>query len=153
MSIGTVEGVVSLKPAKLPVKPSIKKLKADCWTLFSKYIRLRDCLKTTKTLDRGVCYTCPTELPFKALQAGHFVAGRHNGNLFSERGCHAQCAGCNIYKHSNPLVYRRQIIKDYGPGADEELEREAAIVRKFTVEELQEKIAYYKAEIKKLEGA
>ena len=121
------------KPAK-PLK--LVDVKMQVWKLFSRYIRLRDCLSTTGTTVRGKCYTCDIELPFTSLQAGHFVAGRHNGNLFSERGCHAQCAGCNIYKHSNPLVYRRRVIAEYGPGADESLEAEAAIVRKFTIPEL-----------------
>ena len=152
LSIGTVEGVVSLKPAKLPVKPSIKKLKGDCWTLFSRYIRLRDCLKTTGCTSFGLCITCGKRYHFKLLQAGHFIGGRHNSNLFNERGVSAQCYNCNINLRGATLEYRRKIIEMYGPGADEELEREAAIVRKFTVEELQEKIAYYKAEIKKLEG-
>jgi len=132
-------------------KLTVKKLKIDCWKLFSRYIRLRDCLATTGTLTDGKCFTCGREYPFRQLQAGHFVAGRHNGNLFSERGCHAQCALCNIYNHGNTLEYRRQVIRKYGIGADEELEKEAAVIRKFTVEELLALKESLQLRIKKLE--
>ena len=131
--------------------PKLSELKDACWKLFSRYIRLRDCLKTTGCTSFGLCITCSKRYHFKLLQAGHFIAGRHNVNLFSEHGTHAQCYNCNINLHGNTLEYRRQIIKLYGEGADLELEKEAAVTKKFTVEELQDKIDHYKAEIKKLE--
>lgn len=136
----------------MPRKVKLKSLKKRVWAIFSRYIRLRDCKFTTKTLTHGKCITCDTKLSFNELQAGHFIAGRHNANLFSEEGCHAQCKTCNILKGGNTLVYRRKIIELYGDGYDEVLEKEAQIIKKFTIEELLELEAYYKAEIKKLGG-
>ena len=84
------------------------------------------------------------------LQAGHFVAGRHSSNLFSERGVHAQCYNCNINLRGNTLEYRRKVIELYGEGADIELEDEARQVRKFVVPELEEMIIEYTEKIEEL---
>ena len=131
-------------------RKTTKQLKKEAWDLFSKYIRLRDCLRTTGTKERGKCITCGREFPFNKLQAGHFVSGRHNSNLFNERGCHAQCKGCNLFKHGNQLEYRRAIIKLYGEGTDEEIETEDKIVKDLRAGELRELITHYKQEIEKL---
>lgn len=129
------------KPKK---RVTITKVKKDLWVVFSKWIRTRDCLRTTGCKDWGLCITCGKRYHFKLLQAGHFVAGRHNANLFNEKGCHAQCYNCNINLRGNTLEYRRQIIAMYGEGADEELETEARQIKKFTTEELQSLYVYYK---------
>ena len=132
-------------------KESIRKLKAQVWALFSEYIRKRDCLRTTGSLEWGECITCDGHFTFDQLQAGHFIPGRHNANLFSERGVHAQCVSCNRYHGGRPLEYRRQIIKLYGEGSDEELEKEARATRKFTISELRELKEYYKSKLEEVE--
>jgi len=124
-------------------KPSKAKIKKRAWDAFSKFIRQRDCLRTTGCKDWGLCITCGKRYHFKLLQAGHFVAGRHNANLFNEKGCHAQCYNCNINLRGNTLEYRRQIIKLYGEGADEEIEMEARQDKKYTVQDLKELVSYY----------
>lgn len=121
-------------------KPKIKtlsKVKKECWIEFSKFIRIRDCLKTTNCSSWGLCITCGKRYHIKLLQAGHFVAGRHNGNLFSERGTHAQCYNCNINLKGNILEYRRKIIEMYGEGADLELEKEAKEIKQYKIFELE----------------
>jgi len=119
--------------------------------LFSKYIRLRDCLRTTGCASFGLCITCGKRYHFKLLQAGHFIPGRHNNNLFSEEGTHAQCYNCNINLRGNTLEYRRQIIRLYGEGYDVELERQNEENRHFTVSELEELKANFQQKIKELE--
>jgi len=131
-------------------QPSKKTVKERAWYAFSQFIRTRDCLVTTGTPDRGKCITCGLEFPFKQLQAGHFIAGRHNANLFSEKGVHAQCRSCNIWKNGKPLEYRKAIIDLYGDGYDEVLEREAKEIKKYSMEDLTNLIEYYKIEIDKL---
>ena len=83
---------------------------------------MRDCLKTTGCTSFGLCVTCSRRYHIKLLQAGHFISGRHNANLFSERGTHAQCYNCNINLRGNTLIYRRKILEMYGEDADEKLE-------------------------------
>jgi hypothetical protein len=87
----------------------------------------------------------------KLLQAGHLVSGRHNSNLFSEKGTHGQCYNCNINLRGNTLEYRRRIVAMYGEGADIEIEQEARKIRKFTRTELVELKEYYTKKIKELE--
>lgn len=90
------------------------KAKKDLWKVFSEYIRLRDCLKTTKTFTHAVCYTCPSVKPFKLLDAGHFYGGRHNKYLFDEQQVHAQCKYCNGFMQGNGAMYYRHMVFDYG---------------------------------------
>ena len=130
-------------------RATIASAKKKLWPLFSQYIRARDCLKTTGCKDWGLCITCGKRYHIKLLQAGHFIPGRHNANLFSEKGVHAQCYNCNINLRGNTLEYRRKIIEMYGEGADLELEEAARQIKKFTLPELKELTEYYKA---KLEG-
>lgn len=132
---------------------TLSKLKKDCWDVFSKYIRTRDCVRTTGCASWGLCITCGKRIHIKLLQAGHFIAGRHNNNLFSEKGCHAQCYNCNINLKGNTLEYRRKINEMYGEGYDEVLEAEDRITRKFTRDELLEMTAYYKQKTKEFENA
>jgi hypothetical protein len=66
------------------------------WPIFSKFIRLRDCLATTGTLTHGVCITCGRRYPFSKLQAGHFLPGRMDTVLFDEESVNAQCYRCNV---------------------------------------------------------
>ncbi len=132
-------------------KPTLSKVKKKLWAIFSEYIRKRDGLRTTGSTEWALCITCQKRYHYKLLQAGHFIAGRHNAGLFSERGTHAQCYNCNINLKGNTLEYRRRIIELYGLGVDIELENEADRIIQFTIPELEEKILYYKQEIKKLD--
>lgn len=130
---------------------SVSSVKKKVWKVFSDYIRLRDCLNTTGLPDYGACITCGKLVPKKLLQAGHFIPGRHNANLFSEEGTHAQCYNCNINLKGNTLEYRRKIIELYGEGYDEVLEAQARKTVKFTIPDLEAKLAEYKGKTKLLE--
>jgi len=131
-------------------QPKISTVKRKAWKAFSEYIRLRDCLRTTGLQDYGKCITCQKTVPRTLLQAGHFIPGRHNANLFSEKGCHAQCYNCNINLRGSALEYRRQIIKLYGEGYDEVLEQEAKEIRKYSVEGLTNLAKEYKIKAEEL---
>ena len=140
-----------MKSSSNPRKQTISSLKKKCWQVFSLYIRMRDCLRTTGCKDWGLCITCGKRYHIKLLQAGHFIAGRHNANLFSERGVHAQCYNCNINLRGATLEYRRQVISLCGEGADEELEEEARQIKKYTPQDLIDLTEHYRNKIKKLE--
>ena len=70
--------------------------KKKLWPVFSKYIRTRDCIKTSGSPLRGRCVTCNKLYPIKKLQAGHFIPGRYDAILFDEEQVHAQCYCCNM---------------------------------------------------------
>ena len=104
---------------------TLSKAKAKAWPMFSKFIRTRDALKTTGTLDEALCVTCGRRYPLNkvgGLQAGHFVQGRHPSVLFDERNCHAQCYGCNVMKKGNMVKYYKFMLKTYGQEVIDELE-------------------------------
>ncbi len=127
-----------------------KAAKKYAWDSFSIFIRTRDCLKTTGSPAVGVCITCPRKYDFRGLQAGHFIQGRHNNNLFSEKGVHAQCFYCNMQLKGNVLEYRRKIIEMYGDGFDEKLEAEDRIVVKYTIKDYLEIAEKYQLKTKAL---
>ena len=129
---------------------SKSKLKKEVWKIFSEYIRLRDCLKTTGTPDWGKCVTCGKEVSIKACDAGHAVPGRGNAILFDETCTHLQCKRCNGPLGGNLLEYRRAIIRMYGEGYDEYLEQKARKPSDFQVWELETMKDVYREKIKKL---
>jgi hypothetical protein len=131
-------------------KQTLKSVKKKAWTEFSIYIRTRDCLITTGCAFWGLCITCGKRYHIKLLQAGHFVAGRHNGNLFSEKGTHAQCYNCNINLKGNSLEYRRKIIEIYGTGSDIELEKEAENIVQYKIVDYENKVVEYKMKVRSL---
>jgi len=95
-------------------KHTISSAKIKAWKQFSQYIRLRDCLRTTRTSDEGVCVSCPARIPFNKSTAGHFVPDRSRYLLFDEEGVHLQCMQCNIYKKGNWVPYERFMLGSYG---------------------------------------
>ncbi len=133
-------------------KKTIRSMKEKAWKVFAAYIKTRDCLLTTGSKEYGECITCDFSGHISKLDAGHFIPGRHNANLFSERGVHAQCKTCNGFEGGRPLEYRRQIIKLYGEGADLELEEEARQIKKFTIAELEKITLELKNKIRLLES-
>ena len=134
------------------MKQTVGKAKIATWTVFAVWVRMRDCLKTTDSLEYGECVSCNRTLPFAELDAGHFIP-KKSGNYFSERGVNGQCRRCNRYLSGNQLPYRREIIERYGDGVDLELEEEAHQSVRFTVQGLKELRKHYQAEIQKLRGS
>ncbi len=95
----------------------IKFWKKKAWDEFSKYIRVRDALRTTGTIDKCVCCSCGKIYDVwgvGCLQAGHFVPGRRNGTLLVPLGCHGQCYNCNVRLKGNWPGYHDFMIKNYG---------------------------------------
>ena len=137
--------------ARTKKRRSISSAKAACWKVFSRYIRLRDCLHTSGSPEWGECVSCGRTFEFDKLDAGHFVP-KKSGNYFSEWGVNAQCQSCNRFHAGQQLPYRREIIERYGAGVDLELEAEARQSKKFTVQELDDLRQHYLEEIAELEG-
>ena len=133
-------------------KRTVAKYKKDVvWPLFSKYIRTRDCLKTTGCASFGLCITCLKRYHFKLLQAGHYIPGRHNQNLFEETGCHAQCYNCNINLKGNTHVYSKKLKELYNEGHPDWLYQNAQIIKKYTLSELEELATDLKEKLKEME--
>ena len=84
------------------------------WEQFSRYIRTRDCLRTTGTLMLGKCITCGREYDIDHLQAGHLVPGRHDAVLFDEVGVQSQCKRCNVFRSGEWPAFYLAIEERYG---------------------------------------
>ena len=115
---------------------ALAKLTEDASDAFSKYIRLRDCLKTTEGTRFGLCITCGRRETRQALHAGHYPAGRGNNIIFSEMGTNAQCNICNTTLGGRPKEYRAELVRRFGEGPVKQLEMEAKQVKKYTRDEL-----------------
>lgn len=124
---------------------SISSAKKRAWEWFSKYIRLRDCLVTTGSKEYGKCITCGKRYSFKELQAGHFLAGRGGSILFEEDGVHAQCKGCNLFKHGNVEEYYPKMLEMYGQKRIDELKFLKNQTRRWTEGELNSIAKEYKS--------
>lgn len=90
--------------------------KKKAWDEFSRFVRVRDCLRTTGLPFVGVCITCdpPRRFHIKFLQAGHAIAGRRNALLLNPELTNAQCRYCNEYKHGEPQKYTKVMIARHG---------------------------------------
>ena len=132
-------------------KMSVSVLKKKAWSEFSRYIRTRDCLQSTGSLEFGTCYTCGKRYEFKQLQAGHFIPGRGNSVLFDDRGVHAQCLQCNCYDHGRWVEYEAHMLKDYGVKIVNELKANKHMIYKYQPSELLELIEVFKTKTRELE--
>jgi len=126
----------------MPKKKPTTKKKVDAE--FSKYIRARDCLKTTGSIDRGLCITCGKLYEFKKLQAGHYVSRRFNSVRFHEQNVHAQCFQCNIRFKGNMVEYQYRIKEMYGEEFAEELRHKKNETKQYRPKELEELYLTYK---------
>lgn len=85
-----------------------KKLKA--WTACSIYVRLREADQ-----DGYVkCITCPEVMFWEDADAGHWVCGRNNTNLFDDAHIFPQCQKCNHAGGGEEYKYTQAMKKKYG---------------------------------------
>lgn len=123
-------------------------VKKKAWVAFSKYIRVRDCIKTTGFPDKGQCVTCGRFFPFSELQAGHAIGGRNNSILFDEELVNAQCRGCNSYGNGKYAEYSVWFIEKYGLKRWEEKVKRSEEIVKYSLEDYED---IFKKYTKKLE--
>lgn len=126
---------------------SISKLDKKLWTIFSRYIRLRDRFEG----DYVKCVTCSHIGHWKTFDAGHFMSRRFKSVKFNEKNVNAQCKGCNGPKHGMQYEHGKAIDRKYGEGTAEWLSSEARKVKRYTPFELEELIKYYTKEVKRMQ--
>lgn len=137
---------------KTTTKKGLKSLKKTAWALFSRYIRLRDCLKTTGSLTHGVCITCGRTYHINNLTAGHAIGGRSNSILYDEDCVNAQCLQCNVFNHGEYVKYKEVYENIHGIGSYQDLQIKSKQPRKYTIFELEELIESLKMRINELIG-
>ena len=131
------KGKKCVKKAKTPIRLA----KDKAWEAFSRYIRLRDSIRTTGTADRCICVTCGREFPSfgkGCMHAGHWLGGRRGLNLFEEHGVHGQCAGCNLFGAGKQWIYEQFMTERYGHEEMDRITLQANTSHKWTIDELNE---------------
>jgi len=135
-------------------KRGVKYWKKKAWVEFSKYIRLRDAIRTTGTKEKLICCSCNKLYPAfgqGCAQAGHFVPGRSHALLFRERGVHGQCYNCNHTLKGNWVNYERFMLFKYGRLATEKEKAAKYSNLKYTATDLKEIYNKYKEKLKALQ--
>ena len=119
------------------------RLRKTAWDLCSKYIRLHYADRE----DYVQCYTCPTKKYWKEMQAGHGLSGRYDSILLELDLLRPQCYGCNIPNHGRHDVFAYKLIKEYGIERYNELHRQRLQDKKFTIQELEEKVVFFRQKL------
>jgi hypothetical protein len=83
---------------------SRKTQEAAAWKAFSRYIRLRDAIRTTGTTSSVVCFTCGKTIPRAESQAGHIVSRAYHAALYNPQVVFAQCPKCNLWFEGNHIL-------------------------------------------------
>jgi len=117
-------------------KETITSLKKKLDTVFSIYSRnfYSDSSGNTE------CYTCGKKGTVKTMQCGHFHSRSHLSVRWDLDNVRNQCAGCNVFKHGNYIVYTMKLYNEIGPFEFMALEQKKNKEFKVTKEWLLEKI-------------
>lgn len=130
---------------------SISYLVKQADTLFSKYIRLRDSLKTTWTLEKCKCITCWNTYDFKKIQNWHFASRRFYQTRWLDKNCNAQCYMCNVWLWWEQFKHWKAIDKMYWEWTAEQIMKLAHKMEKINPDEIKQEIENIKTKLKDYE--
>jgi len=116
-------------------------------TIFSKYIRRRDC-----GYGYAPCISCGKLITYDTSDCGHYENRKHMATRYDEKNCNAQCRACNRFSEGNIQGYRRGLIKKYGEKEVDKVEMRRFNVSKLSVPELDILYKYYKQKLTDLEA-
>ena len=83
------------------------------WPVFSVYVRLRDIIPGTQGYCR--CITCGRMRKWNEGDAGHGISRGKLAVKYNEKNVHFQCKNCNKWKNGDPINYKIEMNKRYGP--------------------------------------
>ena len=134
------------KPLPLFDKAGIKvKKKPDLVAkldkVFSRYIRLRDCMPN----GYFRCISCGQIKPYEQADCGHFHSRRHMATRFDEDNANAECRACNRFSADHLIRYEANLKAKIGQLRFDKLAWRASQAKKWTDFELIELTKYYKA--------
>jgi len=119
---------------------------AKVWKVFSQFIRLRDANENGEC----ACFTCGLIRHWTKIDAGHGISRSKKEVIFSEVNVHAQCKGCNKYKHGAPIIYSKNVDKRYGAGTWDRLTIASKKYCKRTKNDFEILYLYYSEQVKRL---
>ena len=116
------------------MKSPRKKLVVELDRVFSLYIRRRD----------GRCVLCEK---VEGLTCGHLLTRTAFSTRWDVDNCFGQCAGCNLRHEHKPEYFTQWYINKFSLRKYNELIERHHKIKKFTSDDLQRMIIYYKAEL------
>lgn len=114
--------------------------------VFSQYIRLRDVMPS----GYFRCISCGKIKAYSEGDCGHYYSRTHMATRFEEDNCHMECKACNRFSADHLIGYRKNLISKVGLSRIDRLDILAHSTKHWLDSELEEKIEYYKAEVKRL---
>lgn len=115
-------------------------------TVFSKFIRRRDC-----GFGFGHCISCEVPITFNSCDCGHYEGRRNMSVRYDEKDCNAQCRTCNQQLDGNRTGYRLGLIEKIGLESVLDLEQRKNNLNQLKEFELEELIATYSRKLKEVE--
>lgn len=139
-------------PTKKQHRKKRSTMEKKLWRVFSKFIRKRDCLRTTWTEKYCRCITCWKIYPDweSKLNAGHYIKRGKKIVKFNEKNVHWQCVSCNKFRDWEQDIHREAIDILYGEGTAEKIADKKWKVRYFSIMELKDLIKQYRKKYKEL---
>ena len=121
---------------------SMSNLIEDLDATVSKYVRIRD----SNVNGFAKCCTCPNELPYTEMDAGHFVPRQHLSVRWNEHNIFAQCRSCNRAKYGEQEKMARYIESKH-EGMSDWLLEQARYITKPSVSDLKELLTEYRSKL------
>lgn len=129
-----------------------KKLVAKLDDTFQMWIRYR---------DNWTCCCCHTHIAPNSegakakMHAGHYVGRSALALRWDEKNVHAQCSTCNMQQNYYGIDprYTQMLLRRYGIGILDYLSIKKHEQVKYSCEELEEKIAYYKQKLEEAKNS
>jgi len=135
-------GRKELQAAKERIKPRAQYMR-EAQAVFNEWVRLRDA--------SAPCISCGRHHDGK-YDAGHYrTVGSNPALRFEPLNCHKQCVPCNRHKSGDIVNYRINLVARIGVDRVDWLEGPHEAQR-YTIEQLKEIKAQYRAKIRELKG-
>lgn len=121
---------------------TISQLKKELDKVFSIFIRTRN----ADWEGNEFCFTCKRKMHWKNLHAGHFQSrSKHSIRWDYELGnVMPQCPKCNIWESGQQYKFGVYLDQQFGDGRAALLEQMGNQIVKYTKQDYEEKIKYFK---------
>lgn len=103
-------------------KVSVSRLIERADEAFSKYVRLRDCIRTLWSTEEWLCITCWARVFLKEADAGHFQLRSRKIVRWHAKNVHMQCTLCNRWRYGEQHKHGKKIDQLYWNGMADILE-------------------------------
>jgi hypothetical protein len=141
---------IALKPKPKPKKPkTVAALKKELWPIFS----LHQKLVHSDDGEHCNCYTCDARIKIGTsdCQGGHNFSKAACPNIYWDERCvRPQCNKCNSYYGGMHYEFNERLKQEIGLESWQEMYDNRKQVNKYSRQWFEEKIEYYKAEVKRI---